>query len=124
VITVALEKVNLQDKLDLFHEHWTPHIVGALNGQHVKVAKLFGEFVWHQHESEDELFFVVAGTLEIHFRDSVVQLEPGEFLIVPRGVEHKPVAKEEVSVMLFEPSSTINTGDTQSDLTVRSPKTI
>lgn len=112
-----MEKVNLQQKFSLFSEHWSPKIVGELNGQHVKLAKLKGEFVWHKHDEEDELFFVVKGSLKMEYRDRTVEVNENEFLIVPKGVEHKPVAKEEVWVMLFEPSSTVNTGDTKSDLT-------
>ncbi|MBC9812126.1 cupin domain-containing protein [Crocinitomicaceae bacterium CZZ-1] len=114
-----MEKVNIAEKLSLFSEHWSPKIVGELNGQQVKLAKLKGEFVWHKHDHEDELFYVVEGTLTILFRDRTVTLHPHEFLIVPRGVEHKPVAEEEVSVMLFEPATTLNTGDAESELTKR-----
>jgi mannose-6-phosphate isomerase-like protein (cupin superfamily) len=123
-VDMSLKKVNLKNKLQLFSEHWTPHIVGSLNGQHVKVAKLLGEFDWHQHKNEDELFLVLEGQLEIHLRDQVVSLGPGEFFIVPRGIEHKPVAAEEVHVMLFEPTSTVNTGETKSDRRVAAPKSI
>ncbi|TNE50655.1 MAG: cupin domain-containing protein [Deltaproteobacteria bacterium] len=112
-------KVNLAEKFSLFQEHWTPKIVGELNNQQVKLAKLLGEFVWHQHEHEDELFLVVKGTLHIQFRDREVTLQEGEFLIVPKGVEHKPVAPEEVHVLLFEPASTQHTGEVESDLTVK-----
>ena len=104
-----------------FDEHWSPRIAGALNGQHVKLAKLLGPFVWHRHEEADELFLVVEGTLRIEFRDGAATLRAGEFLIVPRGVEHRPVAEAEVHV-LFEPAGTLNTGDTESDRTVREPK--
>ncbi len=121
---MTLEKVNLQEKLRLVGEHWVPHIVGSLNGQHLKVARLLGEFEWHKHKDEDELFFVLAGTLHMHLRDQVIVLEPGEFLIVPRGVEHKPVAESEVQVMLFEPVATINTGDSPSARTVHALKSI
>lgn len=114
-----METVNLAEKFSLFHEHWTPKIVGELNNQQVKLAKLLGEFVWHQHEHEDELFLVVKGTLHIQFRDREVTLQEGEFLIVPKGVEHKPVAPEEVHVLLFEPATTQHTGDVESDLTVK-----
>lgn len=110
-------KVSLADKLSTFDERWSPKIVGELNGQHVKVVKLEGEFVWHGHEDEDELFLVVEGSLSIEFRDGEVALEAGEMLIVPRGVEHRPVAREEVHVLLFEPASTLNTGETGGDLT-------
>jgi mannose-6-phosphate isomerase-like protein (cupin superfamily) len=112
-----MEKVNLQQKFSLFSEHWSPKIVGELNGQHVKLAKLKGEFVWHKHDEEDELFFVVKGSFKMEYRDRTVEVNENEFLIVPRGVEHKPVAEEEVWVMLFEPTSTLNTGDAKSDLT-------
>jgi len=112
-----MEKVNLQQKFSLFSEHWSPKIVGELNGQHVKLAKLKGEFVWHKHDEEDELFFVVKGSFKMEYRDRTVQVNENEFLIVPKGVEHKPVAEEEVWVMLFEPASTLNTGDAESDLT-------
>ena len=112
-----MEKVNLQQKFSLFSEHWSPKIVGELNDQHVKLAKLKGEFVWHKHDEEDELFFVVKGSFKMEYRDRTVEVNENEFLIVPRGVEHKPVAEEEVWVMLFEPSSTLNTGDAESDMT-------
>ncbi len=104
------DKVNLQDKLALFSEHWRPKIVAELNGQHVKLAKLQGPFVWHAHEHEDELFFVVKGRLRMELRDRTVELAEGEMLVVPRGVEHRPVADEEVHLLLFEPASTVNTG--------------
>ncbi|WP_296620775.1 cupin domain-containing protein [Marivirga sp.] len=112
-----MEKVNLNQKFSLFSEHWSPKIVGELNGQHVKLAKLKGEFVWHKHEKEDELFFVVKGSFKMEYRDRTVVVNENEFLIVPKGVEHKPVAEEEVWVMLFEPASTLNTGDTESEMT-------
>lgn len=112
-----MEKINLQEKLSLFQEHWSPKIVGELNGQHVKLAKLKGEFIWHHHEQEDELFWVLKGTLKMEFRDKTVLIRENEFLIVPRGVEHRPVAEEEVSVLLFEPASTLNTGNTQNEFT-------
>lgn len=106
-----MEKVNLIDKFGLFTEHWSPKVVGELNGQQVKLAKFQGEFIWHHHEHEDELFLVVKGSFEMEFRDKIVHLSEGEFLVVPRGVEHRPVAKEEVWVLLFEPASTLNTGN-------------
>lgn len=117
-----LEKVNLQEKLQQFEEHWSPRIVGELNGQHVKLAKLAGEFIWHHHEAEDELFLVVQGHLSIHLRDRVVELDAGEFFIVPRGVEHKPVASSEAHVLLLEPASTLNTGNVRDERTVADPK--
>lgn len=108
---MTIEKVNLLDKLSRFSEHWSPKIVGELNGQHVKLAKLKGEFVWHKHDDEDELFYIVNGELKIELRDKTIKLSQGEFCIIPRGVEHKPVAENEVEVMLFEPATTLNTGD-------------
>ena len=113
-----MQKINLAEKLSLFNDHWSPKIVGELNGQQVKLVKFQGEFVWHKHDQEDELFFVVKGRFRMEFRDRRVELEAGEFLIVPRGVEHRPVAEEEVHVMLFEPATTLNTGDVKSERTV------
>lgn len=107
---MELIKVNLQNKFSQFADYWNPRIAGELNGQHVKLAKLKGEFVWHHHEQEDELFLVVKGILRMELRDQTIDIHPGEFLIVPKGVEHRPVAEEEVEVMLFEPVSTVNTG--------------
>ena len=112
------EKVSLADKLQLVQDHWHPRIVAALNGQLVKVVKLLGPFTWHQHELEDELFLVVRGRLRMEFRDRVVELGAGEMLVVPRGVEHRPVAPEEVHVLLFEPAETLNTGDVRNERTV------
>ncbi|WP_207430291.1 cupin domain-containing protein [Sabulibacter ruber] len=106
-----MQKVNIDEKLQLFSDYWNPRIVGELNGQQVKLAKFKGEFVWHHHDHEDEMFLVVKGSFKMEFRDHTVDLHEGEFLIVPRGVEHRPVAPEEVSVMLFEPASTLNTGN-------------
>jgi mannose-6-phosphate isomerase-like protein (cupin superfamily) len=103
--------VNLAAKFAQIREHWHPHLAGELNGQHVRLAKLLGEFTWHHHEHEDELFLVIAGTLQMRFRDRTETVHPGEFIIVPRGVEHCPVAAEEVHVLLFEPASTVNTGN-------------
>ncbi len=108
---MSIEKVDLAAKLATFDETWAPKIVGELNGQHVKIAKIQGEYVWHEHESEDELFLVLDGRMELHFRDNVVSLAQGEFCIVPRGVEHKPVARELCEILLFEPASTRNTGN-------------
>jgi mannose-6-phosphate isomerase-like protein (cupin superfamily) len=117
-------KVNLRDKLDLIHDHWSPRIVGELNGQHVKLVKFKGEFVWHHHEDEDEMFLVLQGRFRMEFRENTVLLEEGEFLIVPRGVEHRPVAEGEVAVLLFEPAGTLNTGNVQSERTVGNPRRI
>lgn len=119
-----MEKVNLAEKLSRFTEHWNPKIVGELNGQHVKLVKLKGEFVWHKHDHEDELFYVLSGCLKIMFRDKTVEIREHEFLIVPKGIEHKPVADEEVSVMLFEPASTLNTGDADSHFTQKNLEVI
>lgn len=110
--------VDLKEKFSLFDELWSPKIVGELNGQYVKLAKLKGEFVWHQHENEDELFMVVKGKLTIKLKDQTVELTEGQFFIIPRGVEHLPVAEEECHVMLFEPKSVLNTGDVKNDKTV------
>jgi mannose-6-phosphate isomerase-like protein (cupin superfamily) len=112
-----MEKVNLEQKLSMFSDHWSPKIVGELNGQQVKLVKLKGEFVWHKHDNEDEMFFVVKGQFKMEFRDRSIDLKENEFLIVPKGTEHRPVADEEVSIMLFEPASTLNTGDTESEFT-------
>lgn len=114
----TMEKVNLSEKFSLFDEYWSPKIVGELNGQFVKLVKLKGEFVWHHHQAEDELFLVIRGQLVIQLRDKDAILEEGEFLIVPRGVEHKPVAEEETLVLLFEPKTTLNTGNVQDERTV------
>ena len=113
-----MDKVNLTEKLSLFDEHWSPHIVGELNDQHVKLAKIKVAFDWHHHESEDELFLVLDGALTIKLRDRDVDLTAGEIFIVPRGVEHLPVARPEAHVLLFEPASTVNTGDQVNERTV------
>lgn len=114
-----MEKVNLAQKFTQFQEYWSPKVVGDLNGQQVKVVKLQGEFVWHHHDREDELFLVINGRLRMELRDGEVVLNEGEFLIVPHGVEHRPVAEtEEVHVLLFEPASTLNTGNVQNERTV------
>ena len=112
-----MEKLNLYQKLDLIDAYWSPKIVGELNGQHVKLARLKGEFVWHHHDEEDEFFLVLQGRLLIQFRDGDVVLEEGDCLVIPRGVEHRPVAEEEVSVLLFEPAGTLNTGNVRSEHT-------
>jgi len=112
------EKVVIAEKLARFREHWSPKIVGELNGQQVKLVKFVGEFVWHHHDHEDELFLVVDGAFDMQFRDRTVTLNAGEFLIVPRGVEHRPTAAKEVSVLLFEPAGTMNTGNAGGNRTV------
>ena len=114
----TVEKVNIREKLARFSDPWSPKIVGELNGQQVKLVKFQGEFLWHHHEHEDELFLVVKGRFRMEFRDRQVWLEEGEFLIVPRGVEHRPVAEDEAHVLLFEPASTLNTGNVQSERTL------
>ena len=119
---VAMRKVNLREALARFDTHWDPKIVGELNDQHVKLVKLEGEFVWHSHAEEDELFLVLEGSLDMQLRDRVVTVEAGEFIIVPRGTEHRPVAEREAHVLLFEPASTVNTGNVVSDRTVRDPE--
>lgn len=106
-----MKKVNLAEKFSLISEHWRPKVVGELNGQEVKLVKFEGEFPWHHHETEDELFMAVKGNFRLEFRDRTVELAPGEFVIVPHGVEHRPVADEEVEVLLFEPAQVRNTGD-------------
>ncbi|MCK6447261.1 MAG: cupin domain-containing protein [Planctomycetes bacterium] len=117
-----MNKVNLAAAFARFHEHWSPKIVGDVNDSHVKVVKLRGEFTWHHHEHEDELFLVVRGRLRMQFRDRTVELDPGEFIVVPRGVEHCPAADEECHVLLFEPKSTLNTGNVQDERTVERPE--
>ena len=121
---MEVTKVNLEEKFALFSEQWSPRIVGELNGQEVKLARLEGTFVWHRHEHEDELFLVLDGVLTMEFRDRTETVRPGEFIIVPRGVEHRPVAKQEVRVMLFEPKGTVNTGEVENERTVKDPPKI
>jgi mannose-6-phosphate isomerase-like protein (cupin superfamily) len=113
-----MEKVNLAHKFNLFQDYWSPKIVGELNDSYVKLVKLQGEFVWHHHEAEDELFLVVKGRLLIKLRDRDLWLEKGEFFIIPRGVEHLPIAEKEAHVLLLEPKSTLNTGNVRSEKTV------
>ena len=112
-----MKKVNIDEKLRAFSDHWNPRVIGELNGQLVKAVKLKGEFVWHHHDNEDELFLVIKGTLRMEFRDRIEEVNVGEFIIVPRGVEHKPVANEEVHILLFEPASTLNTGNVENEKT-------
>jgi mannose-6-phosphate isomerase-like protein (cupin superfamily) len=114
-----MEVINLAQKLSLFQDHWHPRIVGELNDSYVKLVKLQGEFVWHRHEQEDELFLVIQGSLTIMLRDRDLHIGPGEFAIIPRGVEHCPLAAEEVHVLLLEPKSTLNTGDVVNGRTVQ-----
>lgn len=114
-----MEKVVLREKFDRINDHWNPRIIGELNSQCVKAVKLKGEFDWHHHTDEDELFLVVKGQLTIAFRDKDIVLNEGEFIIVPKGVEHKPMAPEEVHVLLFEPATTLNTGNLENERTKR-----
>ena len=115
-----MEKINITNKFSLFTEYWNPKIVGELNGQYVKLVKFKGPFIWHHHEHEDELFYVVKGSFDMEFRDKTITINEGEFIIVPHGVEHRPNAIEEVEVMLFEPSSALNTGNMENERTVKS----
>lgn len=110
-----MKKVNLAEKLALINEHWRPKVVGELNGQEIKLVKFIGEFPWHHHENEDEMFLAVKGSFRIEFRDKIVELQTGEFVIVPRGVEHRPVAEMEVEVLLFEPANLKNTGNIEDE---------
>ena len=113
-----MNKVNIREKLSKFSEHWSPKIVGEINESYVKVVKLQGEFVWHKHEDEDEMFLVIKGTLTIKLRNEDITLEEGEFFIIPKGIEHMPVAENEVHVLLFEPKTTLNTGNVSNERTV------
>jgi len=124
-----MQKIRLEDKLHAFHEHWSPKIIGELNGQHVKLVKFQGEFVWHHHDNEDEMFLVLLGKFRMDYREpsgveQSLEISAGEFVIVPRGTEHRPYAAEEVHVMLFEPVGTLNTGNVQTNLTVNTPDVI
>jgi mannose-6-phosphate isomerase-like protein (cupin superfamily) len=119
-----MEKVIIAEKLKLFSEYWSPKIVGELNGQHVKLVKFQGEFVWHKHDIEDEMFLVLKGSFKMELREKTIEIKENEFIIIPKGTEHRPVAENEVSIMLFEPASTLNTGDTESELTKHNLETI
>jgi mannose-6-phosphate isomerase-like protein (cupin superfamily) len=114
-----MKVINIKSKFDQFSDQWSPKVIADLNGQHVKLAKIEGEFVWHDHKDEDELFYIVKGSLDIEFRDRKVTLQEGEMIVVPKGVEHKPIAKEECWVMLFEPAQTKHTGDVEHEMTVQ-----
>jgi mannose-6-phosphate isomerase-like protein (cupin superfamily) len=129
LFTFLMNKINLQEKLSLIKDHWNPRVLAELNGQYVKLVKFKGPFTWHHHEAEDEMFLVVKGRFRMEFREPSddssepgkqrdVWLEEGEFIVVPRGVEHRPVAEEEAEVLLFEPASTLNTGNVRDDFTV------
>lgn len=116
--------INIKDKFELFSEHWTPKKIGELNGQQILLAKIKGEFIWHVHENEDELFMIIKGSLLLEFRDKTVELNEGEIYIIPKGVEHKPIAKEEVHVLLFEPLEIKHTGNVMSDVTLETFESI
>ena len=119
-----MKKINISQKLAQFNDHWNPRIIGELNKQHVKLAKIKGEFIWHKHDDEDEMFLVLKGTLKIEFRDRTETIQENEIIIVPKGVQHKPIADEEVSIMLFEPATTINTGDLENERTRKNLESI
>lgn len=120
-MNMTLEKKNLQDKFSLINDYYKPRITGELNDNYVKLVKIKGEFVWHHHEKEDELFLVVKGTLQMKLRDKDIEVKEGEFIIIPKGVEHKPVADNEVHLLLIEPKTTLNTGNVENDKTVNNP---
>lgn len=117
---MTIDKINIAQKLALFTDYWNPRIAGELNGQHIKLAKFKGEFVWHKHEDEDEMFLVIKGEFIMELRDKTIDLKEGEMIIIPKGTEHRPVAKDEVHIILFEPVSTLNTGDVKNELTKES----
>ena len=117
-----MKKVNLAEKLSQFTDYFNPRIAGELNGQHIKLVKFKGEFVWHHHDNEDELFYVVKGSFDMQMRDKTITVNAGEFLIMPKGIEHKPVATEEVEIMLFEPAATLNTGNIENEMTKKELK--
>ncbi|MEJ2635022.1 MAG: cupin domain-containing protein [Calditrichia bacterium] len=119
-----MEKINIKQKLSLFSDYWNPRIAGELNGQQVKLVKFLGAFDWHHHENEDEFFMVIKGRFRMELRNRNIELEEGEFLIVPKGVEHRPVAEKEVHVLLFEPASILNTGNLRNEKTVAAPSKI
>lgn len=112
-----MNSINLKEKFNLFEDHWNPRIIAELNGQHVKIAKIKGEFVWHDHKEEDELFYLIKGELTMEFRDKKVAVKEGEMIVVPKGVEHRPVTKNEAWIMLFEPKNTKHTGEVDSEMT-------
>ena len=114
---MAIDKINIAQKLALFTDYWNPRIAGELNGQHIKLVRFKGEFVWHKHENEDEMFLVIKGNFTMELRDKSIDINEGEMIIIPKGTEHRPVAKDEVHIMLFEPVSTLNTGDVKNELT-------
>lgn len=117
-----MKKVNIKEKLDLITDHWKPIIVGELNKQQVRLVKIKGEFVMHKHDNEDELFLVIKGLLKMDYGDKIVDIREGEFIIIPRGVKHRPISGDETHLLLFEPETTLNTGDVRNELTLDSPK--
>jgi mannose-6-phosphate isomerase-like protein (cupin superfamily) len=119
-----MESININNKLDLITDLWKPRVIAELNGQHVKISKVKGEFVWHDHKEEDELFYILKGKMIMEFRDKKVEVNEGEMILVPKGVEHRPIAKNEVWMMLFEPKNIKHTGDVESELTIKEYKTI
>ena len=119
-----MEKTNIAEKLDLIKDYWNPHIAGELNGQQIKLVKIKGTFVWHSHEKEDEMFLVLKGQMRMHLRDKVIEVKQNEYIIIPKGVEHMPEADEEVHLMLFEPTSTVNTGEVENEMTKKNLKRI
>jgi mannose-6-phosphate isomerase-like protein (cupin superfamily) len=114
---MTIQKVNLSEKLAMIRDYWNPHIVGGLNNQHVKLTKVSGKFVWHKHDEEDEMFLVLSGNLKMELRDETIEIKPMEFIIIPKGVEHRPWTDSEVHVLLFEPASTLNTGNVRNEFT-------
>lgn len=121
---MKIKKVSISEKLEQVHDLWDPHVVGALNGQHVKVVKANGEFVWHKHDNEDEMFLVINGKFKMELRDETIEVAPGEFIIIPKGVEHRPVTDGEAHMLLFEPAGTLNTGNVHNEFTKESLATI
>ena len=117
-------KINISKKLDLINEYWKPGIAGVLNGQQVKIVKFKGPFIWHKHDNEDEFFLIIKGSFTMEFRDKNLEISEGEFIIVPKGIEHRPVAENEAHVMLFEPASTLNTGNVENEMTIKNPSRI
>lgn len=117
IFIMEINKVNIAEKLSHISDYWNPRVAGELNGQQVKLVKVSGEFIWHKHDNEDEMFLVIDGNFKMELRDKTIELQPGEFVIIPRGIEHKPVADGEVSMMLFEPATTLNTGDVRNERT-------
>ena len=121
---MSIEKINISNKLEMFSGYFDPKIVAGLNGQHVKLVKFKGEFVWHKHDQEDEMFLVISGNFNMELRDKIINIEQGEFIVIPKGTEHKPVAEEEVHILLFEPASTLNTGGIENEFTKHDPEKI